>query len=250
MTAILRRKHIVSPDYSLYFLECKDIASAAQPGQFVEVRVSKGSHPAMRKPMSVFCTDGSIFAILVKNVGYGAELMKNWVISECVDVLGPLGRGFRYAEEDNDYILVAGGVGLAPLNFLSQKLVGSGKNVHILYAPKRDALLMDAFTVKTGVDIHFTENRSTVTGDLKRIITSVGNSCGVFTCGPNEFMKLVSDTASVFGLKTQASLETRMSCGIGVCLGCVVPVRFGDDVTYKTVCHDGPVFLAEEVVFE
>ena len=250
MIAILKSKQAISPGYNMYILECMEIASAAHPGQFLQVRVSKGSHPAMRKPLSVFFTEGDAFGLLVKSAGYGAELMSSWEIGEDIDVIGPLGKGFHYAKEDNGFILVAGGIGLAPLNFLAQELTGKGKDVHILYAPKRDATIMNAFTTKTGAYVHYSENRHTVADDLKELISKINDPCGVFTCGQNEFMKLVSETAAECGLQTQVSLETRMSCGMGVCLGCVAPVRDGDDWVYKTVCRDGPVFLAKEVIFE
>ena len=254
MIAILKRKQIISPGYTLYILEGKEIAATAEPGQFLEVRVSKGSHPAMRKPLSVFCTEGDTFGLLVKTDGYGANLMKRWEPGEEVDIIGPLGRGFRFSRDDNDFILVAGGVGLSPLNFLSQELSKKGKNVHLIYAPKRSAVLLDAFSVKSGVNIHLSEHDvlfgiDTIADDMKKLISTVENPCGVYTCGPNEFMKLVSETASSCGLQTQVSLETRMSCGMGVCLGCVVAIRSGDDWEHKTVCHDGPVFLGEEVIF-
>jgi len=248
MMTTLINKRFIDPSYTLYTMGCKTIASAAKAGQFVQVRVSKGSHPAMRKPLSVFCVEGDTFGLLVKSVGYGAELMKRWEIGEDADIIGPLGQGYHYEEENNDFILVAGGVGLAPINFLAQKLAGEGKNVHLLFVPKRDLILMDACAMKTGIDIRYSDNRHTVADDLKRIITSIKNPCGVFTCGPNELMKLVADAAHSFGLSTQVSLETRMSCGMGVCLGCAVPVRSGDDWAYKTVCRDGPVFRAEEVI--
>lgn len=250
MTAILKSKQLVCSGYTLFILESKEIASAARPGQFLMVRTGKGSHPAMRKPLSVFCAEGDTFGLLVKNAGYGTELMTRWNPGEEIDIAGPRGQGFRYTGEENDFILVAGGIGLAPLNFLGQQLADKGKNVHLLFAPKRDAMLMGAFTVKTGVTVHYTGNRHTVADDLGKIITALENPCGVFTCGPNGFIKLVAQTAQAHGLQTQASLESRMSCGMGVCLGCVVAVRGGDDWVYKNVCRDGPVFDAGEVIFE
>ena len=250
MIAKLKDKQFISPGYTLYVLEGDEIASIAQTGQFLEVRVAKGHFPTMRKPLSIFFAKDDTFGMLVKTVGYGAELMKLWQIGDDVDIIGPLGQGFRYTEDDDNFVLVAGGIGLAPLNFLAQELQKKGKNIHLLYAPKRDTAPLDAFTVKTGVNIHFSENRNTVADDLKKLLASVKDPCGVFTCGPNPFLKLVTDAASSCGLQTQVSLETRMHCGMGACMGCIVPIRVGNDFEYKTVCHDGPVFLGEEVIFE
>ncbi|MCL1829703.1 MAG: hypothetical protein FWG32_09495 [Oscillospiraceae bacterium] len=250
MTAVLKSKQAIGPGSTLYISECKEIASAARPGQFLEVRTAKGHHPAMRKPLSVFCVEGDTFGMLVKTVGYGAEFMINRKPGDIFDIIGPLGQGFRYSEKDDNFILAAGGIGLAPLNFLARELTKKGKKVYLLFSPKRDAALTDAITERSGLDIAYTENRHTVADDLKKMIERVKDPCGVFTCGPNSFMKLVSETASLYGLKTQASLETRMSCGMGVCLGCVVPIRAEGDFIYKTVCRDGPVFDAGEVIFE
>ena len=250
MIAKLKDKQFISPGYTLYVLEGDEISAVARPGQFLEVRVTKWQYPTMRKPLSIFYAKDDTFGMLVKTGGYGAEQMKFWEIGEDIDIIGPLGQGFRYTEADDNFVLVGGGIGLAPLNFLAQELQKMGKNIHLLYAPARDKAPLDAFTVKTGVNIYLSEDRTTVAADLKNLLASVPNPCGVFTCGPNPFMKLVSDTAYSCGVQAQVSLEMRMHCGMGACMGCVVPIRVGDDFEYKTVCHDGPVFLGEEVIFE
>ncbi len=241
---------VIDPLHALFIMEGKEIAEESLPGQFVEVRVAKGFNPLMRKPLSIFCTEGDTFGLLVKTDGYGAQIMLHWHVGEEIDIIGPLGNGFKYADSDGDFVLAGGGIGVAPMNMLAQELVKQGKRVHMLFSPKRDAEVLKALTVSDGVSIHFAENRNTLAADLKALIGSLENPCDVYACGPNAFLKCVSDTAAECGLRAQVSLETRMSCGMGACLGCVVNIREGDEIVYKTVCHDGPVFYGEEVVFE
>lgn len=250
MRTTVKSIQTIDPLHALFIMEGKEIAGEALPGQFVEVRVAEGFHPLMRKPLSIFCTEGDTFGLLVKTDGYGAKIMLHWQVGEKIDIIGPLGQGFRYADRDGDFVLAGGGIGVAPMNMLAQELVKQGKRVHLLFSPRRDAEVLKALTVDAGVHIHYAESRHTLAADLKRLIASLEKPGDVYACGPNAFLKCVSDTAAACGLRAQVSLETRMSCGMGACLGCVVNIRQGDEIVYKTVCHDGPVFYGKEVVFE
>ena len=250
MLTTLKSKKIIDSHHALFILEGKEIASEALPGQFVEVRVAEGSYPLMRKPLSIFCTEGDLFGLLVKTDSYGTKIMLRWELGEKIDIIGPLGQGFRFSEEDDEFILVAGGIGVASLNMLAQQLLKKRKKVHLLFAPRRDDHILKSLTATDGLNISITENRKTVAEDLKKLISSLNRPCGVYSCGPGAFLKCITETASACGLRTYVSLETRMSCGMGACMGCVVPIRQGEEIVYKTTCQDGPVFLGEEVVFE
>jgi len=231
-------------------MEGKEIASEALPGQFVEVRVAEGLHPIMRKPLSIFCTEDDMFGLLVRTDGYGAKMMLRWELGEKIDIIGPLGQGFCFSDDDDEFILAAGGVGLASLNMFAQELLKKGKKVHLLFSPKRNDSVLEALTETEGLRIIRTENRGTVAEDLKKLISSLDKPCGVYSCGPNEFLRCVTETALECGLRAYVSLETRMSCGMGACLGCAVAIRQGEETVYKSACCDGPVFLGEEVIFE
>ena len=130
---------------TLYRFTCPAIARAALPGQFVELKLTGGCDPFLRRPISLFDADGTeTFSLLVRTVGRGTEYMTGWTPGMEIDVLGPLGSGFSWETDTRDCLLVAGGIGLAPMGFLARRLLDEGKRVRLLFSPRRDAALLDA----------------------------------------------------------------------------------------------------------
>lgn len=249
MLAVLTEIRPVTQRDTLYTFECPLIARAARPGQFVEIRLTDDYEPFLRRPISIFDTDGArTFSLLVRTVGRGTAAMTGWRTGTGVDVLGPLGNGFSWEPEDRDCVLMAGGIGLAPLAFLARQLLDEGKQVRLLFSPKRDADLLQALPFRERVGIVFSENRNALPAVLTAILRHGADA--VFSCGPEGFLKTVAAYAAKYHTPCQISVERRMACGIGLCLGCAIAVRTEQGVTYRKVCRDGPVFRAEEVVFD
>lgn len=248
MRATLLRSHPVTDRDTLYVFECPEIAQKARPGQFVELKLTDGVEPYLRRPISIFDADGEFtFSLLVRTVGTGTAMMTRWEPGKAVDVIGPLGNGFSWEESDEACLLVAGGIGLAPMHYLIRALQKERKQIRILFSPKRDADLLKVLSGLEPMETHFVANR----GELPTVLSALlsNRTDLVFACGPEGLLEAVAETAKVHGVPSQISMERRMGCGFGICVGCAVAVRTETGMVYKKACKDGPVFSGEEVIF-
>jgi dihydroorotate dehydrogenase electron transfer subunit len=230
------------------------IAAAAQPGQFVMVRVGEGLDPLLRRPFSIHqVTSEGTLSLLFKTIGKGTRLLAGIVPGMDVSLIGPLGKGFNLHPE-GPFCMIGGGMGIAPLYFLAQKFRQSEKsdnNQPVLLGAQTQAelmLLAEEFTglgysVLTATDDGSLGHQGFVTELLDEILLKVKQ---VYVCGPMPMMKIVAAKCFNAGVSCQVSLETHMACGLGACLGCTFPARGGG---YKHICTDGPVLSADEVVW-
>src|SRR3990170_7898796 len=245
-----------------------DNFSVASPGQFVMIKVNNSYDPFLRRPMSIYKIDKKRggFEILYQVVGKGTNIMSELKKGDEVDVLGPLGRGFWIPEKIERAIIVAGGIGVAPMVALAEKIEGKGQGargkiiVFIGGKTKNDILCKEDFK-KIGAKVHIaTENGSMgKKGTCVDLLSafSLQPSAFIFACGPQGMLKAVADIARDKNIPCQVSLDKRMACGTGACLGCVIKVKTHDSQLtthnsqlYKCVCTDGPVFDAEEINWE
>lgn len=170
-----------------------------------------------------------------------------------VSVLGPLGRGFRYSEGEKRGLLVGAGLGAAPLLFLAETLAGLGWKLMILLgaATKNGILRVEAFEsfglVKTIAEDGSTPKKGTILDLLEEEIKSGGWET-IYACGPQAVLKGVQEISIRTGIPAQISVEERMACGLGACLGCVC--RSASHPGYLRVCREGPVFDAGEVILD
>ena len=229
----------------------RKISREAVPGQFLMLKVSDGIDPLLRRPFSFHeCQKGS-FELLYRVVGRGTSVLSGRRPGEPVDSIGPLGRGFRPAT--GRPLLVAGGIGVAPLLFLARHLRGEGKEPVLIYGAGEASSLVGRERFRSlGVEVKLaTEDGSLgFKGTCVELLESEmeGADYGaVYGCGPSPMLAAVSDLCVKRGVGScQVSIEERMACGVGACLGCSVAGRAGG---YLSVCKDGPVFMAGEVVF-
>lgn len=247
LATLLEQRRITDRD-TLYVFECPELARKARPGQFVELKLTDSAEPFLRRPISIFDADGeNTFTLLVRTVGRGTEYMTRWTAGTEVDVLGPLGNGFSWEKDTESCIIVGGGIGLAPLNYLARALAREGKRVRLLFSPKRDAQLLDAMPEKENLEIFYSENRAGVRPALEEMLSEKTDQ--IFSCGPEGMLESVGECAMEHKIPCQLSVERRMGCGFGICVGCAIAIRTEYGVEYKKVCKDGPVFWAEEVSF-
>ncbi len=255
----------VCPDLLLLTLKLPEIARSASPGQFLHIRVGEMYDPLLRRPMSIARADmimGEV-EILYKVMGKGTYLLSTKGEGETVDCIGPLGRGFSVPEEGS-FILVAGGRGVAPLLFLSERLLqrGNAQLTFLMGASTRSCLFYENGLVALGARVGLATDdgsggyRGPVThlleDELSRI-TDQGDTT-VLSCGPEAMLKEVSRICVPRKIPCQISLESLMACGVGACQSCVAevyrdPKKPELGTFYKRVCVEGPVFNAEEVVF-
>jgi dihydroorotate dehydrogenase electron transfer subunit len=263
----------VAPGVGRTLVACPEIARQAQPGQFVNVRVGHTTDPLLRRPFSVhaaYPTEG-VFSLLYVIVGRGTELLRKFQPGEKISMVGPLGRPFDLGDSpDAEHLIVAGGCGAAPLHFLCDVLCakwGCERITVLAGAQHRDALLCEAEFRAHGVSVGVSTDDGSyghkgLVTDLLRDHLALYNPSDtrlrVYSCGPHSMMQEVARICADAGVREcQVSLENNMACGFGVCTGCVQKIRgaakgdnSGRDWHYERVCVDGPVFNAEDIIWE
>ena len=246
---VLKNKEVVKGIYEMELLsQC--IAQAAQPGQFLHIRINESLYPLMRRPISIHKTDKQrgIITILYHVAGKGTAELAKQKEGGSLDVMGPLGKGFPIIK-DKKCAVIGGGIGTAPL----LELVKSLENCDAYLGFRDAAYKLEDFEEACGRVLVATEDGSTgyggfVTELLKENLKSYEV---IYSCGPKPMLKKVMEICQSNGVQCYVSLEERMGCGIGACLVCACKIK-GEDGQWhhKKACKDGPVFDAREVEFD
>jgi len=237
-------KKFIGEDVFILGLHQPLLLQECRPGQFVNVRCSPFYEPLLRRPLSIFDIDkekGEL-SLLIRIVGKGTKLLSQLEKGDELDVLGPLGNSFPYENYENP-LLIAGGIGVAPLHFLAKTL---DQPTFIFGAKSKDELYALDELKRLAKVLVFTEDgsegeRGLATDKLPKLIPEHDV---IFACGPVGMLREVARIAKKMGIPSFLSLEERMACGFGACLGCGVRTRDG----YKRVCKDGPIMPGEEVI--
>lgn len=238
------------PGCHLVSAEAGDIAATAKPGQFV--MVSCGPELTLRRPLSIHqVTDSRQLCFLFKVMGKGTSWLSQRHMGESLDLLGPLGNGFSIEPASSNLLLVAGGIGVAPLTFLAQGALAEGKSVTLLMGARRAAGLYPSQLLPGGIQTAVaTEDGSSGTkGMITDILPGfVGWADQIYACGPLTMYQTIATQVQKQHEKkpVQISLEVRMGCGLGACYGCSIETKRG----MKQVCRDGPVFDLEEIIWQ
>lgn len=249
---IISNKRLKGNHWYLEF-ESGVVAKNASPGQFVNIKVSDGFEPLLRRPVSIHRVKSSKIGIVYEVIGTGTKILSTRKPQELLDIIGPLGNGFSYKQaaktKKGKNILIAGGMGIAPLLFLAEKIKLSKPLVLIGAKTKKQILCAQEFkvlgcTVKIATEDGSAGFKGRVTELLSIVLTGI-KPLEIFSCGPKPMLKALSEIANENKINAQLSLEEHMACGIGACLGCVVSTKSG----YKSVCKDGPVFSAKELTW-
>ncbi|MBS3956958.1 MAG: dihydroorotate dehydrogenase electron transfer subunit [Clostridiales bacterium] len=242
----------IAEGVGLLIFEAPRTAHHVAPGQFVHVRIARGTDFILRRPFSVYRAHGDHLEILYQVVGRGTREMAHALPGTQMDLIGPLGCGWRISETIAHALLVSGGLGAAPLGMLAEELARRGVAVTVaMGAPcgerlvGRDLFERVARRVEIATDDGSCGAPGLVTGVCRDLICA-GGFDAIYTCGPEPMQRIVASLAAEAGVSCQVSLERLMACGIGACLSCVVDTRCG----LSRVCVDGPVFYATDVVWE
>jgi len=245
-------------DYRVLELHAPEIAAQAKPGQFAHVRIGDDHDPLLRRPFSVMLPNphAGTIQLLVKNVGRGSDRLCRLREGVLVDLIGPLGTAFHVPEPGHkDLLLVAGGVGVAPLIYFADVLQTDPHNYRVrgLYGG-RNSDQLPLWTEFAGRCEEFYVTTEDGSAGEQGLVTDLleeqlrrGDVQGVYTCGPRAMMAKVAAISAAAGVPCWASLEQWMGCGVGACMGCVVPTKDG---SYARVCLDGPVFEADKIAWE
>jgi dihydroorotate dehydrogenase electron transfer subunit len=261
------------------------VFARARPGQFVQLacrnlKETRQCTPLLRRPFSIAAINNhgnasdTQLQIIYKVLGPGTKWLQQRTAGDEIDIIGPLGNGFTLPENKQDYtIMVGGGVGLPPMFFLSDELAQQGYQNHIAIAGAQSGHYFEGL-IQPKIKM---DNTPTPTMALERfsrnqtgcIITTDDGSLGfngnvavaldnfldrqqpwqkaiIYACGPGPMLKAIANLAQKRQMTCQVCMEAYMSCGIGLCQSCAVPIANGDK-KYKLVCTNGPVFDSKTI---
>lgn len=243
---IIRQEQLAEGVYSMW-IETKDIALNAKPGQFVSVYSKDGSR-LLPRPISICEVDGTKLRMVYRVVGKGTDEFSGYKAGVELDVIGPLGNG--YTPDSKKAILLGGGIGVPPMLELAKRL-DCEKSIVLGY---RDELFLNEEFEKYGEVYIATEDGSA--GTKGNVLDAI-KECKItgeviYACGPKLMLRAIKAYAEENGMEAFISLEEKMACGIGACLACVCKTKDVDHhshVNNARICKEGPVFNAKEVEF-
>jgi dihydroorotate dehydrogenase electron transfer subunit len=228
------------------------------PGQFTMVMIDDKGETILPRPFSFhnFEGDNEIywFDLIFKVVGIGTDRMAKLSAGSIIKVLAPLGNGFPEPPPHSKALLIAGGMGIAPLFALIKRLKASAIPLWVFYGAKSkndlicltELLKVEGITVKIATEDGTKGKKGMVTDLLEEQRDEDTGQRVIYACGPEPMLKTVTKFAERHKMPCWVSLEKRMACGIGACLGCAVKTKSG----YERVCKEGPIFEAQEIVWE
>ena len=259
LLAELVEKQQLRPDIFKFSVKAPNIVSKSKPGNFIEIRVSNQVEPFLRRPISIYNLkkEEGILEFIFQVKGKGTKILAEKEIGQQIDIIGPLGYGtFKY-ENKNNLAIIGGGIGIFPLYELAKSAKKEGKKVNSYlgfrsqdnvvlekeFSDVSDTLIIttdDGTYGKKGFAINY------LTEELEN-----KNIDEIYACGPLPMLKAVQKLAIERKIPCQISLEEKMGCGLGVCLGCAVKTSKSpkEQPQYWHVCKAGPVFNAEDVEF-
>ena len=238
----------------------------AVPGQFLMLRAAGRPSPFLGRPLGVYSQSltgkRNRVEVLYQVVGKGTLAFSGLKKKDRVEILGPLGRGFDLPRGDGPVVLVAGGIGIAPLTPLVRRLRAEGtpgRRMVLYFGARRSDLLIGVDhlrTLCTEVNVITDDGSSGRRGPVTDLVARDLKACSqkgafMYACGPHGMLKSLRGLLAGHPIPCQVSVEERMACGVGACLGCVVEARAGQrGKLYKRVCMEGPVFDIREMVWE
>jgi len=253
----------IKGNYFRCLIDAPLIAKKANPGQFVNIKVSDTITPLLRRPFSIHRVKGEKIEILYEALGEGTKILSQRKPGEYLEVIGPLGSGFDYSSQltaHSSQVLVAGGMGVAPLIFLAEKITAHSSQLTdyrlfvVIGAKTKSQILCEKEFRDLGCEVKIATDdgskgfRGRVTDLLKNILLTTYNLqlTTIYACGPRPMLKEIAVISQQYNIPAQVSLEEHMACGFGACLGCVVNTEQG----FKRVCKEGPVFNSDEIRWE
>ena len=224
-------------------------AALAKPGQFIAMYCNDKSK-LLPRPISIcgINKEEGTLRVVYRVAGEGTKEFSEMKEGDTLEVMGPLGNGFALKEEKA--IIIGGGIGIPPMLELAKQL-NVEKTVVLDY--RTSTLLKDEFEAVCDVKVATEDGSQGAKGTVIDAIEKYGvEGKVIYACGPMPMLKALAVYAAEHGMEAQISLEERMACGIGACLGCICKTKEKDhhtNVNNTRICKDGPVFDAKEVVF-
>ena len=253
---LIKKEKIIKNIYK-FSVKAPEIVELSKPGNFIEIRVTEGIDPFLRRPISIYNLDkeNGILEFIFRVKGKGTEILAKKQEGNDIDIIGPLGYGtFKY-EKYNSIATIGGGIGIFPLYELSKqaKLNNVKVSCYLGFRNKELVMLEDDFkkvvdSLVITTDDGTYKNKGFAIDYLKRDMEKIKYDC-IYACGPLPMLKAIQKYANENNIDCQISLEEKMACGLGVCLGCAVKTAKSpkDAPEYWHVCKGGPVFNSKDV---
>lgn len=227
-----------------------------KPGQFVHIKINH-SNTFFRRAFSVYDInpEDDSFSILFKIYGRGTTRLAEIGKGEKLNIMGPLGNSFAFPSRKEISILAAGGIGLPPIYLLAKQMIEKKydhNKIWFFYGGKtKDELIELPRLKRLGMNLICSTDdgsygfKGLISNAIKEVISGKNNKYRIYACGPQGMLKVIDALAGKSNVPGQLSLEAPMPCGIGICLGCIVPLKAGG---YSRVCRDGPVYNIGEAL--
>ena len=255
--AKLEKKEEIIKDVYKFSVKANEIVEDSKPGNFIEIRVTDQVEPFLRRPISIYNLDrnNGILEFIFQVKGKGTELLSRKEIGEKIDIIGPLGHGTFKFDKFKKIAVIGGGIGIFPLYEISKEAKENQKkvNCYLGFRNKDFVMLEKEFENVTDKLVITTDdgsykNKGFAIDYLKEDMEKEKYDC-IYACGPLPMLKAVQKYAIENNIECQLSLEEKMGCGLGVCLGCAVKTARSpkDAPEYFHVCKGGPVFNARDV---
>lgn len=255
---LIDKKEINKEIYK-FGVKADEIVNIAKPGNFIEIRVSDGTDPFLRRPISIYNLDkeNGILEFIFQIKGKGTKILSTKKIGEKIDVIGPLGFGTFNFDKYSNIAIIGGGIGIFPLYELSKEAIAQEKRVsaYLGFRNKELVMLKEEFSnvtskLKICTDDGSYGEKGFAIDLLAKDIEQEKYEC-IYACGPTPMLRAVKKYADENNINCQVSLEEKMGCGLGVCLGCAVKTAKSSKEApeYFHVCKGGPVFNSKDVDF-
>jgi len=250
------RNQKLNEKYYLLEIKCEEFVREAKVGQFIMINTRHQDYthdPLLRRPLGIADVRGDRFSLVYMVVGKGTKLLSELSAGSTISFSAPLGSTFTLVKKQRT-ALVAGGIGIAPVYWLAKTLKETGCVVDLYYGGRTmdDVVLLEELKENTDHLIVTTDDGSAgikgfVTEPFRENILSYDM---VYACGPKGMLRTVSEIAVSSDVDVEVSLDERMACGLGACLGCIIYVKDGDKVVQKRCCVEGPVFDGSKVIWD
>jgi len=234
-------------------LHAPDIVCRCQPGQFINVYFPE-SIRIFPRPFSIAGVINDCIVLIYKVLGPQTTLMSQWRADDTVTILGPLGNGFNYNNSDYKPILLAGGVGVAPLMFLRDRIAEKGIEPLLFLGARSKSELPVTSDEKSELIVATDDGsfgkRGFITDILFDYLRENLQASVIYVCGPDAMMKTLKNNPVTDKMSIYVSLEKTMACGLGLCQGCIVTNSSDKSRKHSSlVCKDGPVFDLKDIEF-
>lgn len=250
-------KEMLKEDIVKFGLKAPEMVENSKPGHFIEMKVSETTEPFLRRPISIHSLDKEkgILYIIIQLRGNGTKMLAQKQVGDSIDIIGPIGEGVFKFETSKNIAVIGGGIGIFPLYELAKQSKASGINVNTyLGFRNKDLVVLEKEFEEVSSNLCICTDDGSYKNEgyaITYLLEDLKNNKidTIFACGPMVMLKKVKEIAKENNIDCQISLEEKMACGLGVCLGCAVKTQEStlENPEYVHVCKKGPVFDSEFV---